>query len=72
MNKLKSNILVAPSWINDTHREKLVLYWIQHKNSLKYKVWLLPTFFISSHNQLSCFNSIIVQMSEKSDSSNRQ
>ena len=24
--------------INDTHREKLVLYWIQYKNSLKYKV----------------------------------
>ena len=23
---------------NDTHREKLVLYWIQYKNSLKYKV----------------------------------
>ena len=26
---------------NDTHREKLVLYWIQYKNSLKYKVGCL-------------------------------
>ena len=24
--------------VNDTHREKLVLYWIQGKNSLKYKI----------------------------------
>ena len=34
--------------------------------------WLLLTFFISLHNQLSSFNSIIVQISEKRDSSNRQ
>ena len=34
--------------------------------------WLLLTFFICLHNQLSSFNSIIVQMSEKRDSSNRQ
>ena len=34
--------------------------------------WLLLTFFICLHNQLSSFNSIIVQMSEKGDSSNRQ
>ena len=27
--------------------------------------WLLLTFFICFHNQLSSFNSIIVQMSEK-------
>ena len=27
--------------------------------------WLLLTFFISLHNQLSSFNSIIVQISEK-------
>ena len=32
--------------------------------------WLLLTFFICLHNQLSSFNSIIVQMSEKRDSSN--
>ena len=30
--------------------------------------WLLLTFFICLHNQLSCFISIIVQMSEKHDS----
>ena len=34
--------------------------------------WLLLTFFICLHNQLSSFNSIIVQMSEKRDSSNWQ
>ena len=31
--------------------------------------WLLLTLFICLHNQLSSFNSIIVQMSEKRDSS---
>ena len=30
--------------------------------------WLLLTFFIYLHNQLSHFNSIIVQMPEKRDS----
>ena len=34
--------------------------------------WLLLTFFICLPNQLSSFNSIIVKMSEKRDSSNRQ
>ena len=34
--------------------------------------WLLLTFSICPHNQLSSFNSIIVGMSEKGDSSNRQ
>ena len=34
--------------------------------------WLLLTFFICLRSQLSSFNSIIVQMSEKCDSSNRQ
>ena len=34
--------------------------------------WLLPTFFICLHNQLSSFNSIIVKMSGKRDLSNRQ
>ena len=31
--------------------------------------WLLLTFFICLHNQLNSFNSIIVQMPEKRDSS---
>ena len=34
--------------------------------------WLLLTFSICLHNQLSSFNSIVIQMSEKRDSSNRQ
>ena len=33
--------------------------------------WLLLTFFLCLHNQLSSFNSIIVQMSEKRDLSKR-
>ena len=47
--------------INDTHMEELEI-----------QGWLLLTFFVCLHNQLSSFNSIIVQMSEKRDSSNRQ
>ena len=31
--------------------------------------WLLLTFFICLHNQLNSFNSIILQMPEKRDSS---
>ena len=34
--------------------------------------WLLLMFFTCLHNQLRYFNSIIVQMSEKRDSSSRQ
>ena len=34
--------------------------------------WLLLTFFICLHNQLSSFNSIIIHLSEKRDTSNRQ
>ena len=34
--------------------------------------WLLLTFFMCLHKQLSSFNSIVVQTSEKRDSSNRQ
>ena len=34
--------------------------------------WLLLAFLICLHNQLSSFNSIIVQMPEKRDSSSRQ
>ena len=36
---------------------------------IEIKVWLLLTFFIYLHNQVSSFNSIIVQMSEKRNSS---
>ena len=34
--------------------------------------WLLLRFFICLHDQLSSLNSVIVQMSGKRDSSNRQ
>ena len=34
--------------------------------------WLLLTFFMCLHNQLGSFDSIIVQVSEKCDSSSRQ
>ena len=39
---------------------------------IELQVWLLLTFLVCLHNQLSCFNSIMVQMSEKRDSSGRQ
>ena len=55
--------------VNDIHMEELVLYWIQYKNSLKYKV---VCFWRFSYVYPSSFNSIIVLMSEKRDSSNRQ
>ena len=42
------------------------------KKLIEIQGWLLLTFFICLHNQLSSFNSIIVQMSEKRNSSNRQ
>ena len=41
------------------------------QKSIETQGWLLLTFFICLQNQLSSFNSIIVQMSEKRDSSNR-
>ena len=54
--------------INDIHMEE--------PNSVQKFIetqgWLPLTFFICLHNQLSSFNSIIVQMFEKRDSSNRQ
>ena len=39
------------------------------QNFIEGQGWLLLTFFICLHNKLSSFNSIIVQMSEKRDSS---
>ena len=54
--------------INDTHMEELDSV----QKFIEIQGWLLLTFFMCLHNQLSSFNSIIVQMSEKRDSSNRQ
>ena len=51
--------------INDTHMEELDSV----QKFIEIQSWLLLTFFICLHNQLSSFNSIIVQMSEKRDSS---
>ena len=42
------------------------------QKSIEIQGWLLLTLFICLHNQLSSFNPIIVQMSEKLDSPNRQ
>ena len=53
---------------NDTHMEELDSV----QKCIEIQGWFLLTFFICSHNQLSSFNSIIVQMPEKRDSSNRQ
>ena len=48
--------------LNDTHMEELRALL---KKFIEIQGWLLLTFFICLHNQLSSFNSIIVQMSEK-------
>ena len=53
--------LVTQDFFNDTHMEKLDSVEI----FIEIQGWLLLTFFICLHNQLSSFNSIIVQMSEK-------
>ena len=51
--------------INDTHMEELDSV----QKFIEIQGWLLLTFFICLHNQLSPFNSIVVQMSEKRNSS---
>ena len=55
------------TYINDTHIEEL--------DSVQKFIeigWLLLRFFICLHKQLSYFNSVIVQVSEKHDSSSWQ
>ena len=59
-------------YINDTHRKKTCALFNSVQKFIEIEGWLLLTFFICLHNQLSSFNSIIVQMSEKRDLSNRQ
>ena len=58
------------SFINDTHMKILALYWIQYKYSNTRLA--ASDVFVCLQNQLSSFNSIIVQVCEKRDSSNRQ
>ena len=54
--------------INNTHMEELDSV----QKFIEIEGWLLLTFFICLHDQLSSSNSIIVQMFEKHDSSSRQ
>ena len=50
--------------INDTHRKKICGVLNSMQKFIEILGWLLLTFFISLHDQLSSFNSIIVQMFE--------
>ena len=54
--------------LDDTHMEELDSV----QKFIEIQGWLLLTFFICLHNQLSSSNSLIVQMFEKHDSSSRQ
>ena len=63
--------------MNDTHREKLLNCFTQLvEEFIEIEAWLLLTFFICLHNELSSIHSIVtnqtVQMLEIGDSSNRQ
>ena len=51
--------------VNNTHMKELASV----QKFIEMQGWLLLTFFVYLHNQLSSFNSIIVQMSKKRDSS---
>ena len=54
--------------INNTHMQELDSV----QKFIEIQGWLLLTFLICLHNQLSSFKSVIKQMSEKYDSSSRQ
>ena len=54
--------------INDTYMEELDTV----QKFIEIEGWLRLTFFICLHKQLSSFNFIIVQISEKHDLSSRQ
>ena len=58
-------------YIKGTQRENTCALLNSVQKFIQIHVWLLLTFFICLHNQLSSFNFIIEQMSEKPDSSNR-
>ena len=55
---------MAGDMANDTHMEELDSV----QKFIEIQGWLLLTFFICLQNQLSYFNSVIVQVSEKHDS----
>ena len=52
----QSNLLITCSFFNDTHMGELGSV----QNFIEIQGWLLLTFFICLHNQLSSFNSTIV------------
>ena len=54
--------------VNDTHMEELDSV----QKFIETQGWLLLKFFMCLHNQLSSFNSVFVQTSEKRDSSSKQ
>ena len=66
--------VIELDWLfNDNHMEDLFIYCALLNSAQKFieiQGWLLLPFFICLHNQISSFNSIKVQMSEKRDSSN--
>ena len=55
---------MAGDMVNETHMEEVDSV----QKFIEIQGWLLLTSFICLHNQLSSFNSIIVQVSEKQDS----
>ena len=68
LNDLNQDIQICvSSSFNDTHMEQLDSV----QKFIETQGWLLLTFLICLLNQLSSFNSIIVQMSEKRDSSSK-
>ena len=70
-NNMKSLIALQNKLRRYSHRRICALL-NSVQNFMEVQGWLLLTFFVCSQNQLSSFNSIILQMSEKPDSSNRQ
>ena len=65
---MKNELIKKRLFVNDTHMEELDSV----QKLIEIQGWLLLTFFLCLHNQLSSCNSIIVQMSEKHDSSSIQ
>ena len=51
--------------LNNIHMEERYSQCALLKKIIEIQGWLLLTFFICLHNQLSSFNSIIMHMSEK-------
>ena len=65
-------VTATPCSFNDTHVEELVLLLYSVQKCIEIQGWMLQKFFICLHHPLNSFNLIMVQMSEKRDSSKRQ